>query len=448
MALSRWTLPRRPEAGNSDRNGLLQRQPFIVLTAALCCLLLAGCAPLQAGLSLAVASSLGTASQEGDEPLGVVTYVKGDVTIEDPLVGRAPGLMQILVQYGSSAMRKVRSGTTVYTGQDAEVTIVCVNGHVVRITSSGARQVTSRTCGDGARVPNRAAQSAQPDNGTLHTHDSSTAAGPETREKLADYGRIPIIISPRNTALLDLAPPIQWVAVSAAREYVLQIISFPPLEDRELAIPSAEADCAPAATFDGYEICSLAWPAQWPLEPGESYFLEVGARLSIAGELRRSESSALEALSAADAERVQADRGTILDLDLDVVTENLLLAGISTSAGAYAAAIDEYRTALAAQPTPIVAVALGDLYRAVDLQRFAFAAYAEALRMLDAGGGGALAVRAAAEFGQGQVEFAFENYDHASRHYEQAIALYSEVEGADEALVAAQLALQTALDRQ
>jgi tetratricopeptide (TPR) repeat protein len=219
----------------------------------------------------------------------------------------------------------------------------------------------------------------------------------------------------------------------------------------EIVITPEEAACATDAALDDHAVCSLPWPTQWPLkrpsEPDEKYYLQVGARLGIAAPLRRSESSALEVLSATAAEGLQSDKEAILGLDLDVVTEALLLGGISAAAGDYTTAIAAYRTALAVQPTPIVSVALGDLYRAVDLQRFAFAAYAEALQMLDEGGGDQ-AVRAAAEFGQGQVEFAFENYDHAAGHYEQAIALYREVDGADEALAAAQLALQTALDRQ
>jgi hypothetical protein len=133
-------------------------------------------------------------------------------------------------------------------------------------------------------------------------------------------------------------------------------------------------------------LLSLPWlTAESLLEPSERYFLIIAARMSIASPLRRSESSSLDVLPAENPALVDADVEAIRALDLDPVTENLLLAGLFAENELYAAAIDAYHAVLAVQPAPVVAVTLGGMYRNVDPQRFAFNAYAEALRLLDAG---------------------------------------------------------------
>jgi tetratricopeptide (TPR) repeat protein len=127
-------------------------------------------------------------------------------------------------------------------------------------------------------------------------------------------------------------------------------------------------------------------------------------------------------------------------LQLDTVTTDLLLAGLYASADIVAEAIPRYERVLESQPTPALYNTLGDSYRAVDLQRYAFLAYQAALALL-AQGTNDPAVEAAAEFGMGQVERSRMNFVQAEQHFARAVELYTQI-GAQDELLSAQSALE------
>jgi len=108
----------------------------------------------------------------------------------------------------------------------------------------------------------------------------------------------------------------------------------------------------------------------------------------------------------------------------------------------YAQAIATYEPMLVTQPASVLHVTLGDLYREIDLQRYAFAAYQAALVLLNAGEDD-LAVRAAAEFGMGQVEYSRGNFKEAEQHYEKAIALYLNIDAPTELQAVQQALVET-----
>lgn len=383
--------------------------------------------------------------EETSEPIGIITFAGGDVFIDEATGKRVSGMMRLLVQLGRtpSALEVLRNGTRLRVEAGGSVTVVCYNNRVLRITQQRVVQMTTTVCGtEGRQLPAKSVASVRPDNGTIATAQGSRRLSPESREKEGDYGKIPIIVAPRNTKILDAEPIIQWVEVPGVPRYKLTLNGPVLLPDQ--IVTREDITCEDTGIDRIGAVCSLAWPLEeWPLVTGEVYFLAIHARVGI--EWNASEPSAIETLFTEEADRVQADVNAIQTLELDSATENLLLAGLFAQEKLYDAAIRAYQARLDEAPAALVAVTLGDVYRATDLQMFAFFAYQAALDLLDASGDDP-AVRAAAAFGQGQVEYSFLNYANAVPHFEQAVRL-AQASGQDVLHQAAQAALDAAHER-
>ncbi|MCE7988952.1 MAG: hypothetical protein DYG89_47970 [Caldilinea sp. CFX5] len=171
------------------------------------------------------------------------------------------------------------------------------------------------------------------------------------------------------------------------------------------------------------QLCSLPWPADWVLEPGNLYTLVVAARRNVAEPWRESEPSMVRTLDADTAALLQADIAAVQALALDATTENLVLAGLYTHQQVYSQAIALYEVLAQETAAPTLFNTVGDLYRQVELQRYALKAYKASLDLLDAGPDDA-AMRAAAEFGSGQAEYRRLRFTQAEPYFTRAAALY------------------------
>jgi len=309
----------------------------------------------------------------------------------------------------------------------ASVTFVCRNNKLYRVTGQTTVLVNGQTCGSGQALPKQSVPAVKPDQGRVRSVNGSAVIEGETRERESDYGQLPIIISPRNTALLDPKPLISWVEVSGSSEYVLSLSGLAAFDD--VVVDAESLTCGANAQTAPNRVCSLPWPAQWTLEPDQRYFLTISARTGIAAPLRPSEASALRTLPADAAAQVQAEAATLQALKLDPVTQNYLLAGLYAEHGLFDAAITAYVDAEASQQAPVPAVALGDLYLQVKLQRFAFNAYQRALDELAAQDQDDPAVHAAAEFGISLVYYSRANYKEAEAHLVTAQGFYTQSGG-------------------
>jgi hypothetical protein len=380
-----------------------------------------------------------------DAPIAVLTFVEGDVTLEKPAAGRAPGLASLPRQAGGQArpFQPLRPGANLHLASNANVTVVCYNDRSFRATGPTTVSVTDRRCRTGTPLRSGSASSVRPDDGRVAVYGGSLIWVEPPRENEADYGRIPIILSPRNTGLLELEPTLQWVAVGGAVEYVISLSGPTPFED--ITLDADDLSCVDDARTAPNRMCSLPWPVStWTLDRGQTYFLTVSACTGVAAPLRPSEKSRLQTLASDEATQVQGVATDIQGLDLDPVTQDVLLAGLHVEHGLYDRAIRAYERALDVQPAPVLYVTLGDIYREIELHHLAFNAYQNALDLLaqveDE------AVRAAAEFGIGQVYYARSNYVEAEEHCAVAVELYQQL-GADEALQVAQRGLEEARER-
>lgn len=353
-----------------------------------------------------------------------LTFFAGEVLFEPPALN-PPVVMQAIAQ-----------GTAMQLGTNGLATVTCINNRVYQLAGQGRYLVTTQSCDNGLSLPSSAC--ALGTSGTVCDIAGSKVIVAPDRTKEGDYGSIPVILSPRNSSLMELTPMIEWVDVGEASEYELSLSGPGSFDD--LVLASDELVCRDEPLTAPNRVCSASWPLAWALQPGKRYFLTVSARTGIASPLRESENSALRTLDEATVEQVQADVEKIEALNLDAATTDLLLAGLYAQNALYAQAIPLYEQIVSQQPAPALYNTLGDGYRLVDLQRHAAQAYMETLRLLDEGIDDPVA-RAAAEYGLGQVEFSRLNYEEAEKHFAKAVELYAQG-GSEAELQAAQDALE------
>lgn len=382
-----------------------------------------------------------------DEPIAVLTSVKGQVTVERPQARRLPGLAGPSVQGGSPAVpyQPLYPGTSLYLAPNAGVTIVCFNDYYLAIQGQAALSVSYENCQTGTRLPQGYGRSVRPGgDGRIRARSGSFVWEEPAREAEGDYGRVPVILAPRNTALLEREPPLRWTGVRGAIEYVLSLSGPGSFPDQQ--IDAEDLSCVEDDRAAPGLLCSSPWPsAVWALQGGRTYFLTVSARTGVASPLRTSEESRLRPLAEDQATQLSARVKDLQALGLDSVTQDVLLGGLYADQGLHTLAIEAYERALAAQPAPVLHIAVGDAYREIELHRAAYAAYAAALTLL--GEDGEAAQRAAIEYGIGQIEFASVNYAEAIKHFALSVELYQALDAA-ESLQAAQRGLDEARKRQ
>lgn len=373
----------------------------------------------------------------------VITQISGGVSIVG-ITAVGENVSQEQLVRGAIPMQILRAGEIVRVPTGGYAGLVCSTERWIGLDGETSWQLTEAACSRGRELPPGTYLSVVPHAGRIHTLKGSEVIERDTREKESYYGAVPVVLSPRNTALIDPRPTIRWVAVANAIEYQVEIIgptSFTVRVDADQIVCSPEGHGEGALT-----ICSLPFPPDQPArEPGRKYFLKVSALLGIASPLRSSEEiNKLTLLATDEAVQVGNQVEEIQTLDVDGVTRDLLLAGIYAGHGLYADAILAYQRALVVQPSPTVYVTLGDAYRAIKLYRFAYNSYQAALTQL--GEVDDHASRAAVEFGIGHVYYNQGNYAEALTHFQIARTLYAQLLLAEEAY-AAELAVEEARKR-
>ncbi len=373
------------------------------------CVLIVGCT-----LSTPVPTPTPSLVVSADEEIAVLTRVEGRVTRQD-INGNAESVQ---------AFTTIAAGDRLQLAENARITVVCFADYYFTVDVAGEVEITQERCAAGTGLPANSAQRVKPDAGRIVLIEGSLALEEQARERESDYGNIPIILSPRNTSLLDLQPTITWVEVSGALEYQLSLSGLSSFDDVILAAETVT--CAEESRSVPSRTCSTPWPAVWTLESGQRYFLTVSARTGIASPLRESETSALHTLPTEEAETVKTAVADIQKITVDKVTEVTLLAGLYAQHELYNQATEAYEQVLSSQPAPAAYVTLGDLYRIIELYRYAFNVYQQALNLLDQGEDEP-SVRAAAEYGIGQVYYARQNFDEAEKHFKATVEIYKHV---------------------
>jgi hypothetical protein len=225
---------------------------------------------------------------------------------------------------------------------------VVVPGDLIRVASGGSAAVF---CGAAAEWAKGAASLAA--DGTEHgvPCPSGRPRRPwsDVAALRAEIGSdLPHIISPRNTALLDSRPPLQWQPLEGASSYTVSLVSD---DGQERAPVKAQA-------------ALLDWPESWaPLQPDATYVLvaAAGDRRSDAGP-EGNTGLGFWLLPDKDAAAIHEQEKQLRSAGLTDSAATLLVAGLYMQAGLRAEAAQMYAGIAGAQNSPAVQLALGQAY--------------------------------------------------------------------------------------
>jgi hypothetical protein len=365
------------------------------------------------GIVLFLLASPSTAQKPG-ELTAVLTRIDGQVTLSAPSRAEPPSIRR-------AAQRQVlRRGEIVHVPPGAQMTLICSTERLVSLTGPRDWVLDATACGQGLPLPESSYRNLTSYAGRILPRNGALLLELETRN--VETGLGPILLSPRDTAVIDAYPRFVWTRVPDAVEYEIELRG--PVET-SIRILAADLPCGPGSgPWRGVEVCSWTPSGKWPaLEPEKPLFLKLGSRQTLAASMRQvRQAYKIQLLSAADQQRVRASLDRIAALPLDQASRLLLTAAAYTHSGLVADAIAAYDEALSDQEMSEARVTLGDLYLNSGLIPQAEREYGRVLA-----GAPDSAARAAAELGLGQVSWCRKRFSDAREHFERASRLYADL---------------------
>ena len=389
---------------------------------------LAVTAPTTVSASLTVTVPTTATAASVEPALGFLTNLAGDVEVNPPQASRSrgPGVASALTWASATPFQEMASGYQLRMAANSRATAVCYDGWARTFFGPGVQTFGPQGCQGGVRLPPGSGGWITRWPGTIVRGGGSLVIVSPLRETRSDYGRIPVVLRPRNTSLIDPPPTVSWTEVDGAVRYVFRLGGGPAAH--ALVAVDVTADmCHADDRLAPQRVCEAPWP--WPAAAGvltadSPYFFTVAAIMANAAAELKSENSVLHILPSQKADEVRTSISDIAALPLDDVTLGLLRAGSYADHDLLDAAIEAYRGVLEQQPSAVVWVAVGDLYQDSGMLRLASLAYQNALGQLDAGPE-APVVRAAAELGVARISKAY-NGDHgaAKARFDHSIDLF------------------------
>jgi hypothetical protein len=345
----------------------------------------------------------------------VLTDVEGNVTIkEGPPRRRSTAVPVRRARF----LQICKAGDRINVPAGAGAGFVCSNDHWVSLPAGSDQPLTEDLCRKGEPLPLGTYQRLAPVGGRMRSVAGAMALERKTRGPEEEGFGIPILLSPRNTALLEGRPEIVWTAVEGATDYEVEAIGSVAFR---IPLRLKQVSCGPSSEWDGREVCSIAFPPSAPdIPPGASVTISVGARRGIASPLRREpEPSRIHRLPAETGEELRARLNGMAGLQAEEATLRVLEGNLYAENKAYASAMKAYREALSIRESPEVRVTLGDTYLAIGLLSPADRSYREAMVS-----GASPEAHAAAELGLGRIEYIRQVFDRAREHFSKARKLY------------------------
>jgi hypothetical protein len=353
------------------------------------------------------------ASQDKFGPTAVLAELRGNVTIRETGVRRGAHPEPRRAQF----LQIVRAGDEVNLPAEAGAGFVCSTDRWVEVNGNKSQRLTEDLCRSGKSLPPGTYRKLAPGAGRLRSIKNALVLEGDTRNGDEEDSAVPILVSPRNTTILEARPTLLWTPVSEATDYAIDLTGPKPFK---VYLDASSVDCT--AKWGDVTVCTLPYPDKEPdLPPGTISFLAIHARRGIAAPLREeAQPGRLKRLAPDKAEEIRRQLERLGNLPLDEQSRQLLAADIYAQEGLFTDAISSYRRVLATRDTPEVRVTLGDILLKIGLLRPAARLYQE---VLDRNPG--VAVTAAAEFGIGRVEYARRSFDHAESYFRKARDLYS-----------------------
>ncbi len=344
----------------------------------------------------------------------VLVELAGDVTIAE--TSGSPRSRSILPVRRAQYLQILKVGDEIHLPPGAGVGLVCSTDRWVKLVEGEERRLTEHLCRTGKLLPPGTFWRLAPAGGRMRSLKGVLILEGEARGSDEADVRAPLLLSPRNSSVLDGRPTILWTPIPDATEYEVELTGAVRFRIR---LQAAEVSCG--ESWGDLAVCSLPYPAEArELPPGAVSFLSVGARRGPIAPLHKEiELSRVRRLSVDNGKTLRAHVAGLRSLPLDRAARRLLEADLYAREGLLADAISAYREALALGDAPEVRVTLGDAYLKSGLFRLAARSYRE---LLDRNGDAA--VRAAAELGLGRIEYARRSFKTASDHFREARDLY------------------------
>src|SRR5215203_509200 len=377
---------------------------------------------------LAVALAFGVADPaQSAELTAVLTQLQGNVTIAEAGPPRRGGAI-FPVPRPARFLQVVGRGDRVNVRSGAGAGFVGSMDRWVELSGVKDQPLSESLCLAGKPLPPGTYRRLAPAAGKMISLKGVLVFEGETRGDEDEDFAIPLVLSPRRTAVLDPRPKILWTQVADATEYAIEL-SGPG----RFLIRLDAGQVACGERWGDAVVCSMPYPDSAPdLPPGTLSFLSVGARRGLAAPLRaEARPNRIQRLSLDKAEEVRTRLESLRNLPLDDATRGLLEADLYAHEGLFADAILAYRKALSHGDAPEIRVTLGDAYLKIGLLRLAARTYQEVLD-----GTSGLAIQASAELGLGRIEHIRRSSERAACHFRKARDLYLSVGLKEEAAAA------------
>ena len=382
------------------------------------------------GTILLLLASKGVAQKPLDLT-AVLTQIEGQVTLSRESQQEFRSVRR------ATQRQVIRRGETVHVPAGAQLTLICSTEALVSLTGPRDWVLDATACGRGLSLPARSYTNLASYAGRILPRNGALLLELETRN--VEMGLLgPILLSPRNTAVIDAYPRLTWTQVPDAIEYEIEIRG--PIET-SIRVGAGTLHCGHGSgPWHDLDVCSWAPSSRWPvLEPEKPVFLKFGYRQTLTAPFRQiREVYQINRLSVNDQRGLQEGLRQIATLPVDKASRLLLTAGAYAQGGLYADAIATYHEALQVEEIPEARVTLGDLYLTIGLTALADREYRQVLV-----GAPSPATQAAAELGLGQVAYFCKHFGDARAHFERARELYTTLglpSEAEEARAAAAIA--------
>lgn len=351
-------------------------------------------------------------AQKSLELTAVLTQIEGQVTLSRE---SQPELRSVR---RATQRQVIRRGETVHLPTGAQLTLICSTETLVSLTGPRDWVLDATACGRGLPLPAKSYNNLASYAGRILPRNGSLLLELETRN--VEMGLGPILLSPRNTAVIDANPSLTWTRVPEAIEYEIEIRG--PIES-SIRVAAGPLHCGHSSgPWHDLDVCSWTPSGRWPvLEPEKSVFLKLGYRQTLTASFRQvREVYQINRLSVNDQRGLQEGLRQIAILPVDKASRLLLTAGAYAQVRLYADAIATYHEALQAEEIPEARVTLGDLYLSIGLTALADREYRQILASTSS-----TATQAAAELGLGQVAYFCKHFGDAQAHFERARGLYT-----------------------
>ncbi len=331
----------------------------------------------------------------------LATRVEGTVTV-------SPGVRVL------KAREQVRDGETVRIPKGSRVVLLCSTDRWVSIAGPREWLLSEKACEQGTAVTPGAYRELAAEGGRIRAVGAGVAIEIETRTD-DEAALVPILLVPRNTAVVDPRPAVSWTRIPRATEYAIEWLGGHASTTR---IAAEDAHCSG-------DVCTAPYPAgREPLATGKPAFVTVACRIGIASPWRREKEAGEVRLLAPDAQESLRKRLEAIEaLPADADWRNLLVAGAYADSGVLHEAWQRYTKST----TPAAWVTAGDLAAEMDLPALALREYARASDAKSPP-----AVRAAAALGHGRLALARRRYEDARAQFELARNGFASLHLADE----------------